>query len=173
MTPEERDEVLGRVCATWPTPKMTDGQQSVWHEHLGPLDRDRAYAAVVKLERTSKSRPSIADFHNAYGPHVGDTKSTVTGVKPQCGMCEDGWVDLTPNGDPHSAHRTMARCPNGCMPKTMKERMEMERREREQDARRIRAKQHPQQQSFNDDAVRDYSDSAARRDRGPDPDEVF
>jgi hypothetical protein len=116
MTPEERDRVIAKLTAGWAS-KVSDPHMLVWWEELDRLDYGRAQKAMTTLVQSAKRRPSIAEFLEEYRDQPSSAKALPAA---QCGMCENGFVDIHPEqvGWP----RTYGRCPNGCRPMTAIER---------------------------------------------------
>lgn len=115
MTPDERDRVMARLLAVWPSPAMGDATRIVWNEFLVTLSGPRSLRALDMLQRTSRHRPAQSDFWECYLAEGPDNTAALP--RPECFVCEDGWV---------KARRGLARCPNGCLPPTAEERRQMQ-----------------------------------------------
>lgn len=126
MTPEERDKLIFRMQAAWER-AIPDTMLSLWSEKLAPLKADRANAALERMIDTSARRPAWSDFKEAYDAqrHLGGPAL----LPPDCGICDDGWVDVTPEEDKRGFVGTVMPCPNGCKPMSHDERVEHNRRE--------------------------------------------
>jgi hypothetical protein len=178
MELQERDRVLMRLLAVWPTPKMPDPTMAVWVEHISKMRYEQASEAVAKLEKTSKHRPSLADFHEAYDALRTKYGGSNVLAGPTCGTCADGWVVVRCNTETHDCDcgdtfvrddrcplgiPTLSRCPNGCKPKTHDER-EAERR-----AENVRARQERRrgQATLAHVAARDYTEPSPKDDDEP------
>jgi len=121
---------------------MAESQRLVWNEHFATLGYEAASAAIAYLERNSRHRPALSDFHEAYATqrHAHGDRAVSAA---QCGMCDDGWVQtrcaICDNCEGFQADGicprgpgTAARCPNGCKPITPDERAARDRRHDDQ-----------------------------------------
>lgn len=115
MRTEDAGKVIARVGACWPRPPMDAAHIGVWVEHLEKRELDVALAACRMLERTEKHRPSVAEFLEAYDAARHSTPNRLLG-KPDCGICEDGWVDMPCECGSGSPMHCVKPCPNGCVP---------------------------------------------------------
>lgn len=110
MTPEERDRVMAQLLAIWPNPTMGDATRIVWNDFITSLSAQRSMNALKTLQRTSRHRPAQSDFYECYAAEPSDSRAL---PRPECFVCEDGWVHVT--GVTRSG---LGRCPNGCLPPT-------------------------------------------------------
>jgi len=151
VIPDQRDMCMVRILAVWPRPPMADSQMVVWNEHLEKMAYEPAAAAIAYLEKNSKHRPALSEFHEAYAAQHHSPERALS--RPACGLCENGRVlvrcvvcpgncvgwerdGLCPNGP-----QTSTKCPNGCVPMSAEERAARDRAEDEQFERERRAKQ--------------------------------
>lgn len=166
MLPEQRDMCMIRMLAVWPRPPMADSQQMVWNEHLERLAYEPAAAAIAYLERNSKHRPALSEFHEAYAAQRHQPERAVS--PPVCGMCEDGWVQVrcaicdcdvqfVDRGICPKGPGTCSPCPNGCKPMSAAERAAHEHAEDER-WRREQKRSHEIHLDLRMDGVRDPSE---------------
>lgn len=82
MTPQQAIDLATRISQTWPRGIGAN----VWEEELLALEEGRAGTAFVKLRRTTKSAPSIAEFFEVYLSLHTEDRST----RPDdCARCDN------------------------------------------------------------------------------------
>lgn len=177
MTPDERDRIMARLVATWPTPPMAESQAVVWNEHLDPMVFGAALRALSYLEKNSRRRPAISDFHEAYAaqPRAHGTNEV---MPPVCAVCEDGFIIVRCEGCncfarftddgrcPAKSTQNLARCPSGCKPMTLDQRTARDRRE-EQQYQQARKRERDADLDLRFDRLADVVDPSEPRQTGP------
>lgn len=62
---QDADDLVERVVAIWPTPRVTEEHKGEWRRFLIELDGDIAQIAIEDLKRRQNRRPTFAEFQEA------------------------------------------------------------------------------------------------------------